>query len=155
MSEIIYHQPPRRLAELMRRPGGLKLSDALKRAEQGLHFMQDACLESIDEAIGRVAGTLDKLTAAPQDATALAELYAAGDEIVGLAGPAQLEPLGAAAYSLCELVDRFQAGARVLPAAVKVHLDALVMLRRPPAEIGGPVAARAVLAGLKQVVQSV
>ena len=155
MSEIIYHEPPKRLAQLMKRSGGVAVADALRRADDGLAAMQDACIGSIGRATDRMAQALVRLRMDPRGPEPLIELYAAADEVIGLAGAAGQEDVGAGAYSLCELVDRFQGGAPVKPAAIQVHLDAFALLRRPEAETGGPRARRAVLDGLKQVVRSV
>jgi hypothetical protein len=64
-----------------------------------------------------------------------------------------LGELGKAAYSLCELVSRFQTLERFQWQMVKVHIDGLRLLRNP----GDHAAAirDEVLAGLRQVATSV
>lgn len=146
--------PKLRLARLMERPGGLTIEEALERAEAGLAQIAPPCRESLDRALAQADSLGRSLGGAPTAET-LSNLYALGDEIVGLAGPAGEADVGAAAYSLCELVDRYQTGAAIKPEAVRVHLDALTLLRRPASATGGDAGRRAVLEGLSRIVRGV
>lgn len=143
--------PKLRLARLMERPGGLTVAEALERAEAGLAQIAPPCRESLDRALAQ-ADSIGRSLHGPPTAETLSALYALGDKIVGLAGPAGEADVGAAAYSLCELIDRYQTGAAIKPEAVRVHLDALTLLRRPASETGGDAGRRAVLEGLSRIV---
>ena len=146
---LIRHPAPKlRLSQLLRRPGGITVSEALERAETGLAEIADPCRQALDLALAKAEAAERALGADPGDERSLRALYAAADEMVGLAGPAGQVDVGTAAYSLCELVDRALNGGTLKPAAVRVHLDALTLLRRDTAGEG---VRRAVLEGLAQV----
>lgn len=152
---VTRHPAPKlRLARLMERSGGLTVAEALERAEAGLAQIAPPCRESLDRALAQADSVGRSQHGAPTAET-LSALYALADEIFGLAGPAGEADVGAAAYSLCELIDKSQTGAAIKPAAIRVHLDALSLLRRPASETGGDAGRRAVLEGLSRIVRGV
>lgn len=153
---LIRHPAPKlRLTRLLSRPDGLTVAEALERADARLAEIVPPCATALHEALDQLAAACARLQGAPADEAAQGAAYRAADEVLGLAGPAKAEDLGAAAYSLCDLIDRFQTGAPFRPQAVQVHLDALSLLRRPASETGGEACRRAVLDGLTRVVRSV
>ena len=137
-----------RLARLIRRPGGAKVADVLKRADENLESIRADCMTALDrhlEEIGRLrAQSGRKASIEVKDA-----IYRLGNDIHGVAGVFGLTELGEAAFSLCELADRLRLSDRWSQAAVDVHISALRLLRHPE---GAGDSAR-VLAGLRQVVE--
>lgn len=156
MNFLTHPAPRNRLGQLVARPGGITVSEALERAEAGLSEMAEPWAEALDEAIAKLGVACAALRERPRDASALTAAYALADEIVGLAGPAKLEAVGRAAYSLCDLLDRAQSGgaAPVDLRAVQVHLQALALLRRPASETGGESGRSAILDGLAQLAKA-
>ncbi len=139
-----------RLAALVMEPGGMRASDAIARADANLEAVRDDCIAAIDRHLERIeelhGDATQKATPAVKD-----EMYERANEIHGLAGIFGLGPLGEAAFSLCELLDRLRATRVWKPEAVDVHLSALRLLRHPP-QGGG---AEAMLQGLRTVTDRV
>jgi len=135
-----------RLAKLVQAPGGKRIGDALNDAKANLAELTDICLAEIDRAIAAVqaASAAETKTAETFD-----EVYAASNEMTGLAGLFGREDLGKAAHSLCELLDRSGSWERCPPVALKVHVDSLALLRHPDAL--SPMELAAILGGLEKV----
>jgi HPt (histidine-containing phosphotransfer) domain-containing protein len=132
--------PTNRVAELLRRPGGVTAAEACARAERRVEAVRESSLAALDEKITALAASGD---------TPIAEIYSVATEIYSVAGTFGLKELAEAAQSLCELLngagrdDKFQD-------SVRVHVDALRTLRRP--ELSSDATARAaVVAGLRRV----
>lgn len=136
-----------RLAKLVQAPGGRRIADAMAEAHANIAALEDIGLAEIDRAIAAVqqaAGAAEKTPAS------FDQVYAASNEMTGLAGLFGREDLGKAAHSLCELLDRTGAWERCPPVALRVHVDSLALLRNPDA-LSAPELA-AILGGLEQVV---
>jgi hypothetical protein len=80
-------------------------------------------------------------------------MYRAANQIVGTAGLFDLGEMGEAAYSLCELVSRFQATGKFNLKLIELNIDGLRLLRVP--ESHSATHREAVLVGLNQVAASV
>jgi hypothetical protein len=142
--------PEKRLASILRRPGGLTADQAIAAASRRLESVRDTCLAALDEKI-------DALAAEPPTPESRGRLYALATEVFGLAGTFGVTELSQAAQSLCLLLANLEESGD-LPAAydgkladsMRVHIDALRTLRRP--ELAGDAAARAaVVQGLRKV----
>ncbi|MBY0565078.1 MAG: hypothetical protein K2P58_12950 [Hyphomonadaceae bacterium] len=135
-----------RLAKLMAEPGGLRVADALRRADERLVTVRKACITVVDSQIA----TLDAFVHARDGETA-PSAYHAAREVFALAGTHGLTELSAAALSLCDVLakDRSAADPRFWE-RVRVHVDAMRKLRHPAIE--SDAAARAtILEGLRKV----
>ena len=132
MSAVMRVPWENRLAKLIRKPGGVRLNDAVRQAEENLKSVQDSCLEALDGYLAEIERLHAEGGAKPSDA-AKASIYQLSNDIHGLAGVFGMGDLGHAAFSLCELVDRLRAADRWSAASVEVHLSALRLLR----QIGG------------------
>lgn len=151
-------QPENRLANALRKPGGVTLGEALARAERRLETVRDDCVAALDGKIEALAAI-----AAARDAAQAASAYAHASDIFSLSGTFGLKEFSEAAHSLCRLLDTCRekdgwssAAARGREAdslmwqSVGVHIDALRTLRRP--ELSRDVAARAaVVEGLRRI----
>jgi hypothetical protein len=137
-----------RLAKLIRLPGGKRIEEALADADVNLKAIEGPCLTVIDDLIGRI-----RALAAPANpgAEALDEIYARSNEIVGMGGVFGMPDLSAAAYSLCELVDRTRDHGGPSQDALAVHVDSLRLFRLGQAITDEQ--RRAMLAGLADVVR--
>ena len=149
MSAFITFQPVRRLARLMRQPGGMSVARALQAAEERLETVRESCMEGID-------ANIEALTAlvSAEGAGDLATLYHGASEIFAMAGTFQLNELSDAAGSLCDLIDsHIDSGGEISDApweSARVHVNALRTLRRP--ELSADQATRrAVLTGLRRL----
>jgi hypothetical protein len=134
-----------RLASLLRKPGGLTVEEALKRAERHLEAVREKSVSALDGMIEEVAQI-----AASKDADKLTIVKSHANEIFSLAGTFQLKELSEAANSLHELLIYGPQGEATPWSSIGVHVDALRSLRRP--EMNGDLSGRmAVVQGLRLV----
>ena len=150
MSVVKFIPYTNRLAKLMKLPGGKRVEDALADADANLKEIEGPCLVVLDELIARIRGLAETPQPTLDD---LDEIYARSNEIVGLGGVFGMRDLSAAAYSLCELVDRTRERGGPDRQALAVHVSSLRLLR-----MGGAIeeAERAkMLDGLANVVRRV
>lgn len=148
MSAVMRVPWENRLAKMIREPGGVKLNEAVRQAEENLKSVQDSCLEALDGYLAEIERLHREGGAKPSEA-AKASIYQLANDIHGMAGVFGLGDLGRAAFSLCELVDRLCAAGRWNAASVEVHLSALRLLRQPGGDHGD------MLEGLRRVVARV
>lgn len=143
-----------RLAKSVVRSGGLSAAEALSAATRAVEEVREPTIAEIDANLQEIYALGDQLKAANAfDEDALQRMYLCGNRVVAMGGVFGLGELGQAAYSLCELVSRFQTLERFQWQMLRVHLDGLRLLRTPGEH---PAAIRdEVLAGLRQVATSV
>lgn len=150
MSVVKFIPYTNRLAKLMKLPGGKRVEEALADADANLKEIEGPCLQVLDELIARIRGLAETPQPTLDD---LDEIYARSNEIIGLGGVFGMRDLSAAAYSLCELIDRTRERGGPDRQALAVHVDSLRLLR-----LGGALeeAERAkMLDGLANVVRRV
>jgi len=118
------------LEALIKAPGGMRVGDALSKAEANLELIREPCLADVDEQLD----LLDRLSAeageAADDALKL-EMYQRTNDIHAVAGVFGLADMSAAAFCLCELIDRLRNSGAWSKVAVDVHLSSLRLLRHP------------------------
>lgn len=143
-----------RLAKSVTTKGGMSAAEALSAAQRAVELVRDPTIAEIDANLQEIYDLGDQLKAADAfDETALQKMYVCANRVVAMGGVFGLGELGQAAYSLCELVSRFQTLERFQWQLIRVHLDGLRLLRSP-----GDHAATIrdeVLSGLRQVATSV
>ena len=143
-----------RLAKSVVTKGGMRAKEALSAAQAAVDEMRDPTIAEIDASLQEIYALGERLKGATAfDEEALQRMYVRANRVVAMGGVFGLGELGQAAYSLCELVSRFQTLERFSWQMVQVHLDGLRLLRTP----GDHAAAirEQVLAGLRQVATSV
>jgi hypothetical protein len=141
-----------RLAKAVGTRSGLTAEEAIPAAQARVELVREPTLAQIDAALQEVYALAEALKAAP-DAARLRRMYEAANLIVATAGVFELGELGQAAWSLCELITRFEATNRFSPAMVAVYTDGLRLLRFPNEHSRAH--RDAVLAGLRQVAASI
>lgn len=143
-----------RLAKSVVTKGGMSAREALSAAQAAVNEMRDPTIAEIDANLQEIYALGDRLKAAnAYDEEGLQKMYLSANRVVAMGGVFGLAELGQAAYSLCELISRFQTLERFSWLLVQVHLDGLRLLRTP-----GDHAAdtrEQVLNGLRQVATSV
>ena len=139
------------LASILGYKRGLSLEAAAAAAEANLARIQDNCLASLDQALGVIYRQLPELYGAQSRAHAEA-VYHAANQVLSLGAHCKLAALGKAAFSLCELIDRSRATEHWSRAALETHLQALKLLRQPPAN-ADPKTEDAIIAGLFKVIE--
>jgi polyhydroxyalkanoate synthesis regulator phasin len=140
-----------RLAKTVVTKGGLSADEAIAAADERVEQVRQPTLDDIDRALSEIQA-LGETLREPEPA-ALQRMYVEANRIVAVAGVFGLGQLGEAAYSLCELISRFQGGGRFSRPMIAVHLDGLKLLRQPDAHAEAH--RSQVLSGLRQVAASV
>ena len=143
-----------RLAKSVVAKGGMSAAEALSRAQQAVEEVREPTIAEIDSNLAQIYALGARLEAAAgEDEEAMQQMYICANRVVAMGGVFGLGELGKAAYSLCELVSRFQTLDRFTWSMIRVHVDGLRLLRQPGDH---PAAIRAeVLNGLRQVATSV
>ena len=143
-----------RLSKSVVSRGGMSAAEALSRAQAAVEQVREPTLAEIDASLKEIYGLGAELQGAEAAGEeSLQRMYACANRVVAMGGVFGLGELGQAAYSLCELVSRFQTLDRFNWSMIRVHLDGLKLLRNPTEH---PAAIRTeVLAGLRQVATSV
>jgi len=144
MSAVRKFRPKLALTEMMKKAGDISASEALRRAGQALHAMEEECLGGVDAA-------LDALDAQVKTgALDVEEMYRLSSDIVGLCGGlSTAEGLDVAARSLCDYLDRVGEGETLDVRVVAVHNASMRLLHRSTAESA---ARKEILDGLAKVV---
>lgn len=145
-------RPPNRLARLVQGPGGLAAEEAVRAADAGLERIRDDVVREIAAVVARMQALGAALEGGP-DEGALRSLYGLANSVVGMAGVFGMAPLGEVCFSLCELIDRMAVRQRWEPAAVRVHLDSIGLLR--PGAPAGERGHEEIVAALRRVVERV
>jgi hypothetical protein len=142
-----------RLAKSIVSKGGMSAAEALAAAQRAVNEVREPTIAEIDANLREIYALGEQLKAEGADEDALQQMYICANRVVAMGGVFDLGELGQAAYSLCELVSRFQTLDRFQWSMIRVHLDGLRLLRNPSEH---PAAIREeVLAGLRQVATSV
>jgi hypothetical protein len=137
------------LAAVVRRPGGKTIEQAVKAAEVKLEAVREV-------SVAALADKADQLVALAgagrrgEDAHALDKIYDLANAIYGIASAFELVPMAQAAFSLCDLADRFRGGEPANWPAIDVHADGIRLLATLGPNIGAA-GAEAILEGLKRV----
>jgi hypothetical protein len=136
------------LAKMVNQPGGMRAEDALRKAEENLDTIKPVLAEEVEKNLASLLELLDAAATRPEK-TVLDEAYLRSNQVAGMAGLSGMAPLGQAAFSLCELLDKLGVAERWSAEAVDVHLNAMRLLRRMPE---ADKATAHILQGLREVV---
>ncbi len=141
-------QRPNRLAQCIGAPGGIKADDALFRAGAAIEMRRDKALDHIEARLAQLGASIAAAGSAP-DERARKDMHRLSNDVLSIAGLFGRDALGNAAHSLCELLTELEARGAWDAASVRVHYEAMRILRTPdhlsPAEQGK------LLAGLGRV----
>ena len=151
MGVVTWIRKKPRLSNLVDQPGGMSARSALKAVEELLEPMREEGRERVEASIAALESTLAASDGFDR-AVLLSTLYAQATTVLDAAGPFGLDDLCSAAFSLCELSDRYsRIETPVDVRAVEVHVHALRLFNTSGAL---PDAARdAVLGGLARVLE--
>ncbi len=147
MSEVKLIPWKSRLSKIIKQPGGVTVRGALKDAKLNLEKLRLECVVEIDAKLALMQQRFGHARERPSE-TEIDEFYRLSNDIVGVAGMFDLNALGEAAFSLCELLDRLKGAGQWDWPAVEVHLSSLTLLRhaKPDAPEN-----QAVLMGLRKL----
>lgn len=147
MSEARFITPPVRLAEIVGKPGGVAVAEAIARAERNLDAIRPACradmmqlLETCDAALKAMGDAYDE--------DAITALYATAVRGIGAGAVCGAPTVDMALTSLCDLITHLLARGQQDRKAIEVHIQAwrLLMTTDLP-----EAACETVLEGLRRV----
>jgi hypothetical protein len=118
----------KRLAEKINQPGGMTEDEAIEAATANLESLRGRTEHELDVTLQQIR-TIGHGLHAPPDPIAVRELYSLSNSVVGIAGVYGMTGLSAVAYSLCDLVDRLRMSKTWNAAAVRVHVDSLLLMQ--------------------------
>ena len=113
-----------RLSSIIKEPGGIHVSEALKRGEAAIAVQSETTLDLIDVALARIEALLVDPKSDPE------EMYRCSTDIVGLCAVLPDRALSEVARSLCEMLDHSSETGRLKPQAVQVHIASMKLLHR-------------------------
>jgi len=119
--------PKNRLGELLRKPGGLKVSEAMEQANANLATLRGACLDDLTAVVEDMEQRFTAFPGAFDDA-AVTDFYTAAGRSVGVAGACGIGAVDAALTSLCVLLDNLRLRRQWDAEAVQVHVKSLRVL---------------------------
>jgi hypothetical protein len=151
MKPVIKRRPDRRLARLIRLPGGKTIAQIEADVEARLGTLRGSCAGTIRDMVSEM-GALAAAMPRPPGPEELGCLYRLSNEIIGLCGVADMEDLGRVAMSFCHLLDAQRCGGAWSADSFDVHMQTLKLLAAPDGELNGD-ARSAIVNGLDQVVK--
>lgn len=134
------------LQRQMARPGGLTMTEAVERAEQGLDSHRDRIMQVLQAQVDLLNSLCRR-----RPPKADGKVYALASALVDLAGFLEIPPFYTAAYSLCEATHHMTASKNWSWPEVEVHAHALTLILANDCK--GGEAIDELLAGLHAVVQ--
>lgn len=147
MTAIKYSAPENRLASALSSARPLLAQRAIERATENLAHLGDECAAYVDQLLGSLRDIFE-LYKVDQRPEALSDMYQLSLRFIGSASLAGCDDLEKAAKSLCDVIDGMMERGQTDPEPIRVHVDALRMLRHPAA-LGD--AAADLLMGLQRV----
>ncbi len=154
MSAVKKLRVPNRLAAVVKTPGGKTVAEAVAAAEVKIDLIKDDCLDAIDAALADMTAASASMKAGTPSRDQIEALYSLSNDVFGIAGVFALNAVGEAAYSLCDLLDKFMVTGSWNWPAVEVHLNGLRVLRALGESVTAA-QAEPVLSGLKAVAKRV
>jgi hypothetical protein len=139
---------PNKLAQQMFGRGGKMVKDAIADSEAAVAELREEGLVVLDALLAGIMAAYGPDVAEPEPD--LEALYIKASAVIDVAGFLPDSGLAEACVSLCDLVDACQeAGVTDWP-SVRVHLDALNLLRKQGEKLG-PTGRETVLEGLRKL----
>lgn len=144
MTVVRKFYPEVRLKRLVAEPGGRRMGDAIKSAQDRVEEIRVPTIEGVEQKTVEI----DRLAKSGESGWSDA-CYTLANEIFAEAGVFDLHGLSKAAYMLCAYISSV-APEEVRADAVIVHADAMRALRTKVIA-DNPVASKAILAGLDDI----
>jgi hypothetical protein len=124
VSDVRKFRVKTRLSTMIKEPGGIHVSEALKRGEAALASQTEVCLDHIDICLARIEALIADPKYDPE------EIYRLATDVVSLCSVLPHPALSEVARSLCELIDQAGETGRRNPKAIQVHVASMKLLHR-------------------------
>ena len=143
MTKVRKFRVKTRLSAMIKEPGGIHVSEALKRGEAVIASRVDDYLNEIDACIAGIEANFADPKGDPE------EMYRLATNIVTLCAVLPDPALSEVARSLCELIDQTGETGRRNPQAIQVHIASMKLLHRTGLDLK---ASEEILDSLKKMV---
>ncbi|MFM8755262.1 MAG: hypothetical protein ACKODL_11355 [Phenylobacterium sp.] len=143
MTKVRKFRVKTRLSSMIKEPGGIHVSEALKRGEAVIASRVDDYLNEIDVCIAGIEANFANPKGDPE------EMYRLATNIVTLCAVLPDPALSEVARSLCELIDQTGETGRRNPQAIQVHIASMKLLHRTGLDLK---ASEEILDSLKKMV---
>lgn len=148
-SKAAFYKPETRLKAMVNRSDGLRVGEAVKKAEANVQSYKATGVASMDEKIIQLVEICERMRQSVTEADER-KVYLLSNDIFDAAGMFGEPELSEAAYSLCEMIGNRAERVPLSWEAVNVHISSMRLLRQSASD--ADVATRqAVLQGLRKV----
>ena len=124
MTKVRKFRVKTRLSAMIKEPGGIHVSEALRRGEAVIASRADDYLNEIDVCIASIEANFADPKGDPE------EMYRLATNIVTLCAVLPDPALSEVGRSLCELIDQSGETGRRNPQAIQVHIASMNLLHR-------------------------
>lgn len=124
--------PPNRLGEALAAARPMNAQHGIAKSLENIRMLGNECLTHMDALIGDLDTRLEACDG-PLGDEALTDLYSIAVRMIGIGYVLDLPEIDAAARSLCDLIDDLSSHPAPSQGPVRVHIDALRLLRQRPA----------------------
>jgi hypothetical protein len=150
MSDIRKFWPNTRLSKLAAKPGGMRVLEAVARADARLESVSATCLAGVDAKIDELIALSAEHGGGAEPEKVVGQVYRLSNEIFAESGVFGRVALSAAAQSLCDLTSAGTPRNDSIWNAIEVHVQSMRVLRRGDVESSSQMC-HAVLEGLRTV----
>jgi len=148
-SKAQFHAPEPRLKSMVNRPDGIRISEAVKKAEANVQSYKATGVASMDEKISQLVEICGRMRAG-STSTDERKVYLLSNDIFDAAGMFGEPELSEAAYSLCEMIGNRAERVPLSWDSVNVHISSMRLLRQSASDADAATR-QAVLQGLRKV----
>ena len=148
-SKAQFHAPEPRLKSMVNRPDGIRISEAVKKAEANVQSYKATGVASMDEKISQLVEICERMRAG-STSTDERKVYLLSNDIFDAAGMFGEPELSEAAYSLCEMIGNRAERVPLSWDSVNVHISSMRLLRQSASDADAATR-QAVLQGLRKV----
>ena len=124
MTKVRKFRVKTRLSAMIKEPGGIHVSEALRRGEAVIASRADDYLNEIDVCIASIEANFADPKSDPE------EMYRLATNIITLCAVLPDPALSEVGRSLCELIDQSGETGRRNPQAIQVHIASMKLLHR-------------------------
>ena len=148
-AKAAFYEPETRLKSMVNRSDGIRVGEAVKKAQANVQSYKATGVASMDEKISQLVEICERMCAGVTEADER-KVYLLSNDIFDSAGMFGEPELSEAAYSLCEMIGNRAERVPLSWDAVNVHISSMRLLRQSASD--ADVATRqAVLQGLRKV----
>lgn len=148
-SKAAFYEVETKLKSMVNRSDGIRVSEAVKKAEANVQSYKATGVASMDEKINQLVEICERMRSGINEADER-KVYLLSNDIFDAAGMFGEPELSEAAYSLCEMIGNRAERVPLSWDAVNVHISSMRLLRQSASDADAA-PRQAVLQGLRKV----